>query len=38
MIDFADFNIKLAIAYALMMIVALLMYIAFYKKDSPRKK
>ncbi len=29
--DIADINIKLAIAYALVLIVALLIYIAFYK-------
>jgi hypothetical protein len=36
MIDFADFNVKLMIAYALLLIVGLLIYIAFYKKESKR--
>lgn len=38
MIDLADFNVKLAIAYALIIIAGLLMYIAFYKKGSKRQK
>ena len=38
MIDFADFNVKLMIAYALLLIVGLLIYIAFYKKESTRHK
>lgn len=37
MIDFTDLNIKLAIAYALVLIVILLMYIAFFKK-TPRSR
>ena len=36
MIDFADLNIKIAIAYALLLIVGLLIYIAFYK-DAPNR-
>jgi len=38
MIDFADFNVKLMIAYALILIAGLLMYIAFYKKEPKRRK
>jgi hypothetical protein len=37
MIDFADFNVKLLIAYALFLIVGLLIYIAFYKGSSRQK-
>lgn len=36
-IDLADINVKAAIAFSLVMIVALLTYIAFYK-DSVEKK
>jgi len=38
MIDFSDFNVKLMIAYSLLLIVGLLVYIAFYKKESSRQK
>lgn len=37
MIDLADFNVKLMIAYALLLIVGLLVYIAFYKGSSKQK-
>ena len=35
--DFVDLNAKVAIAFSLVLIVALLTYIAFYK-DSVEKK
>lgn len=34
MIDIVDLNTKVAIAFALVMIVALLTYIAFFKKTG----
>ena len=34
MIDFIDINAKVAIAFSLVMIVALLTYIAFYKYNQ----
>lgn len=34
--DWIDLNVKIAIAYALLMIVGLLIYIAFYK-DQPKR-
>ncbi len=36
MIDFADFNVKLMIAYSLLLIVGLLIYIAFFKKEPTK--
>lgn len=36
MVDFADLNVKIVIAFALVMIMALLTYIAFFKE--PVKK
>lgn len=36
--NFADINVKIAIAYALFLIVFLLMYIAYKLSSKPRKQ
>lgn len=38
MTNFTDITIKIGIAYGILMIIGLLIYIAFYKKDSGRQK
>lgn len=36
MVDFADLNVKIVIAFALVMIMALLTYIAFFKESAKK--
>jgi len=36
--NFADLNVKVAIAFSLVLIVALLTYIAFFKESVEKKR